>query len=461
MKYGKYLRKPEKKPDPSIRLVIPFFVTMAILTVVSFLIPLRPTQSFSEKRELAKFPEFSLEALVSGDYFDDITLWFSDTFPGREGWMTVSNYTTLFHGYSDIAFDADIMISEEIPEEPDRSYEEDPDAGEETPEDDSVPGETGTEETEPEETTWGGIDAANPDEIALGSLVQIGDAAFNYSRFSSFESDRYIKSLNNLAQVLEGTGARVVSCPAPMGVSILVEPEYLEQLKCAKQSDVLEYLHSGMRDDVVKVDTVANLTAHNDEYIYFRTDHHWTALGAYYAYEAMCEALGKEAAPLSSFEEIDYGEFKGSNYGKVRWSHKLRLDNLFAYMPAGELTLMSYSSSGNNGRELHVLEPVGFREINSKYLVFISGDEPLIELTNASLPDAPNCLVVKDSYGNPFVPFLSQNYHKVYAIDYRQYGGQSISHLVEKYNIEDVIFCPYTNAIQSSLGNDFFRKLCK
>lgn len=79
-----------KKPDTGLRWAMPFLVTLALLTVVSFIIPLRPTQSQSEKRNLAEFPAFSMDALLSGDYFDDITLWFSDTFPGRETWLDTS-----------------------------------------------------------------------------------------------------------------------------------------------------------------------------------------------------------------------------------------------------------------------------------------------------------------------------------------------------------------------------------
>ena len=74
-------KKYEHKQDTGIRLVIPFLVVLAVLTVVSFIIPLRPTQSQMEKRNLAQFPEFSWEALAEGSYFDDITTWFSDTFP--------------------------------------------------------------------------------------------------------------------------------------------------------------------------------------------------------------------------------------------------------------------------------------------------------------------------------------------------------------------------------------------
>ena len=68
----------------------PFIWVLAILTIVSFIIPLRPTESYSERRELAEFPEFSVEALADGSYFSDITLWFSDTFPGRESWIGLS-----------------------------------------------------------------------------------------------------------------------------------------------------------------------------------------------------------------------------------------------------------------------------------------------------------------------------------------------------------------------------------
>ena len=62
----------------------PFFAVLAMLTVISFILPLRPSESLVEKRRLAQFPAFSADALWSGDYFDDISLWFSDTFPGRD-----------------------------------------------------------------------------------------------------------------------------------------------------------------------------------------------------------------------------------------------------------------------------------------------------------------------------------------------------------------------------------------
>ena len=108
--------KNETKKRRSFLLALPFLIALAVLTVISFCIPLRPTISTSEKRELTKFPEFTLESLLSGDYFDDITLWFSDTFPGREDWLSLSQSVSSFHGYSEIAVQGDLTMSDEIPQ---------------------------------------------------------------------------------------------------------------------------------------------------------------------------------------------------------------------------------------------------------------------------------------------------------------------------------------------------------
>ena len=83
---------------------LPFLCVLALLTVISLIIPLRPTVSYGELRDLETFPAFSVDALLSGDYFDGITLWFSDTFPGREGWIDVSQSMATLYGHSEIAF---------------------------------------------------------------------------------------------------------------------------------------------------------------------------------------------------------------------------------------------------------------------------------------------------------------------------------------------------------------------
>lgn len=451
-----------QKHDPTLKLAVPFLLVMGVLSVVSFIIPLRPTVSTSEKRELTKFPEFSAEALISGSYFDDITLWFSDTFPGRETWITLSAYTDSLHGYSEIGIVEDDFVAEIMgtPENEEPLFSE-ANASEATVSETEVPETTipdVTEETIPEETTWGGVDAGDDAEITMGSVVQIGDTAFNTLGFSEYVSKRYAAALSNLADALTESGVRVVSAPSPTSIGILVQSEYLEKLKCANQDEIIGFMHENMSENVVTVDTYSALVAHNSEYLYFRTDHHWTARGAYYSYAAICEALGMEAAPLESFEEWDQGEFLGSLYTKAPYKNKLKKDTVYAYIPQGDIRTYVLYDGYTDETEL-ILDKTN-DDIFNKYLAFLGYDYRLMQIVNDSIPDAGTCLVIKDSFGNCFAPFLTQNYHTVYVMDYRRYDQMSLQKFVSEYDVDDVIFIPYLIATQSVDGAKHFERLC-
>ena len=447
--------KDNKKKSPW--LALPFFAVLNVLTAVSFILPLRPSFSESEKRDLAAFPEFSAEALVSGDYFSDITLWFSDTFPGREDWISLSQYTTNFHGYSEIAIEGaltevdTIPVEVQVPETQPRQPEEYIPAEETQPE-------TTEDPAEPEETQWGGIDIENY-EVNLGTVIQIGDAGYNQLAFSQPMSDLYISTISGFADRMAEIGVRVISAPCPTSVGIMIEPEYLAQLNCSRQDEMLNYLHGNMSDNVVKVDMFQRLVEHNDEYIYFRTDHHWTALGAYYAYQEICDAAGMEAAPLENFEVWDQGDFTGTLYFESTKRNQLRIDTCIAYNPPGDLT--TYITDDKYGTfETEVLTDMTNAGMHAKYYVFLYGDNALTEIINHDIPEGKNCVVVKDSFGNPLVPFLTQNYHKVYAVDFRHYRTMNLQAFVEAYEIDDVIFGHMLGMSQSDDVNDTFSWLC-
>lgn len=464
----KHERKPQM-PDPTFKLAVPFLVVMAVLTVASFIIPLRPSVSASEKRELAKFPEFSVDTLISGEYFDDITLWFSDTFPGRESWITLSSHTKSLHGYSEIAIgDDDFMdqimgTPEETETTPVQTEASEPTSVTEVTEpisESTAPVETTTPaETVPQETQWGGVDAGDDAEISMGAVVQIGDTAFNTLGFSEYVSKRYTTALSKLGDELAESGVRVISAPAPTSVGILVQSEYLEKLRCADQSMIINYLHDTMSENVVTVDTYSALVSHNDEYLYFRTDHHWTARGAYYAYAAICEALGKEPAALEDFEEWDQGEFLGSLYSKAPRKNKLKQDNLYAYVPQGDISTYILYEGNPNPVETELIHDKTTGDKFNKYLAFLGTDYALMKIVNESITDDSTCLIIKDSFGNCFAPFMTQNYHTVYVMDYRKYHTLRIQQFVEEYDVDDVMFIPYLIATQSQDGAKHFERL--
>lgn len=452
----RYLRKMAYRPGP--KFSVPFFVTLGILTVVSFLIPLRPQRSYAEKRDLARFPEFSFSALVSGDYFDGISLWFSDTFPGREKWITLAQYDDSLYGYSDIYIQGEIPVTETVPvilENPTPATSPTQSAVSTQSVKESVP-----PVTEPvTEPGWGGVDAGDAAEIIRDmTAFQIGDSAFIYQNFSQATSDSYAAVVNELAQKLQDKGVTVISAPTPTAVGVLIEDEYQQKLGSVSQVKIQEYINSRLDPQVVAVDTVNALIDHNDEYIYFRTDHHWTALGAYYSYRAICQSVGLEPVDIETLEPWDQGTFRGSLYGRVQQPNKLRADTVTAYIPKGDIRFETYNTDGYPSQRT-ILTDASNRTEYEKYLVF-GTDYPMTHAENRSLPDAPNCIVVKDSFGNCFVPFLTQSFHHVYAIDYRKYYKEPIDKLIEKYNIDCVIIMPYITAVQDSQGPEMFRRVC-
>lgn len=93
-----------------------FFVLLFSFFVLSLIIPLRPKYSESEKRELTKFPKFTLTALVSGDYFDGINSWYSDTFPLREKLTDINAFFSAFYGKTDVQIQGDVKKGDDIPE---------------------------------------------------------------------------------------------------------------------------------------------------------------------------------------------------------------------------------------------------------------------------------------------------------------------------------------------------------
>ena len=90
--------KEKPKSEYELELAGPFFAVLFALMLVGFLIPLRPENSERERRKLHEFPPFSVQSLLDGSYFDEITAWYSDTFPGREDMLEISDRLDALHG---------------------------------------------------------------------------------------------------------------------------------------------------------------------------------------------------------------------------------------------------------------------------------------------------------------------------------------------------------------------------
>ena len=467
------LNQEQPAAKPRRALALPFLAVLAVLTVVAFILPLRPTRSYTERRDLAKFPELTAGALLSGEYFDGIGTWFSDTFPGREAWLTANARVEELHGLSDVVIYGELPEADEIPElTPAPAATPQPAATpaptpapvpaatpEPTPEPTPVPVEETSPPTESVEK-WGGILVDEDAEVIFGTTLQIGDAAYGYFSFSQSGCDTYAGIVSDFADAMAEKDVEVYSMLIPTSVGVMIDSEYLPVIRCSDQGAAIAYALGQMRDSVRKVNVFNNLVAHNDEYLYFRTDHHWTALGAYYAYEAFCAAAGMEAAPLDSFTEWDEGEYKGSFYYSCNQNSRLRTDTVYAYDPPGDLDVKITKEDGTTF-SWTVLTDMTNSAVSAKYLTFLAGDYPMVTITNNDLPDAPVCVLLKDSFGNPLAPFLTQNYSRIYVMDYRSYRAMGLKAFVDAYGVDQVIFAQTLALAESDGAIGLTRRLCR
>lgn len=182
------------------------------------------------------------------------------------------------------------------------------------------------------------------------------------------------------------------------------------------------------------VDTRTELGAHADEYLYYRTDHHWTALGAYYAYRAWAQASGHEVRALSDYtESIGSEDFYGTLYSKINLP--MRADTVTLYED-GKNYRVEYDMDGKPKNGLFVKSRL---EEKDKYMVYLDGNHAIVDIVQQGVQkNGRRLLVIKDSYAHTFVPFLAQDYEEVIMIDFR-YSKMPVSMLVQQYEITDIL----------------------
>ena len=170
--------------------------------------------------------------------------------------------------------------------------------------------------------------------------------------------------------------------------------------------------------------------------------------------------LGKNAYSLDSFKEHDMGAFVGSYYTQTRVSSlNNKPDRLVAYEPFSTNSLKMINNE-NDFIDYNIVTDVSGWNTTSKYSAFIGGDNAYTEINNPAIMDGSSVLVIKESFGNAFVPFLVENFQNVYVIDYRYYDG-TVSELVDKYNIENVVFVNNISITSTQGRVQELKNICK
>ena len=243
---------------------------------------------------------------------------------------------------------------------------------------------------------------------------------------------RYAEILNSyMGKIPEGV--RVFSMLAPIRV------EFMSGYAATNDSqlDTIGKIYDILDGNIIRTPTYDMLAAHSDEYIYFRTDHHWTALGAYYAYLSFTEAAGFAPVEINNYIEHSIPGFLGS-FAKGTQNRNVREhpDTLYYY----ELdSVVSFS------RKLFVI-PEDLSKLS--YRVFMGGDYAKLDYTSSN-KNGRTLVIIKDSYANALIPWLSPHYERVIVIDPRQYSG-SVTKLLGELEQADLLFMNYVAATAMS-----------
>ena len=166
------------------------------------------------------------------------------------------------------------------------------------------------------------------------------------------------------------------------------------------------------------IDFSAALTAHADEPIFYRTDHHWTSLGAFYGANALLEVLGRESLKQESFTpEIASTSFNGTLYSKsgIHW---LTPDTMEFWVKEDGLTVTSWRTGSP---EPSILYDRSYLTEKDKYASFLGGNQPLCVIRNENARDGSKLLLIRDSYSDALAPFLAQSFAEVHLLDPRYY----------------------------------------
>ncbi|MEG0614323.1 MAG: DHHW family protein [Oscillospiraceae bacterium] len=249
------------------------------------------------------------------------------------------------------------------------------------------------------------------------------------------EIDKSIAAINNFAETNK-IPTYVMLAPTSTGVYADELPEISPQYD---QKKFINDVYAKFSNQIISLDIFNTMFSNRDQYIYYRNDHHWTSLGAYYAYSSTIKRMGYKAISLDKFDiEHASSEFKGTLYSKA----------VYDEIPADTIDIYSYADGTNvtevlvnNGSETTSYPSLYFREYlekKDKYSTFLGSNQPIITVKTNSV-NGKKLLMFKDSYAHSYVPFLAQHYSEITLVDMR-YINTAYADILEVSDYDQVMF---------------------
>lgn len=328
------------------------------------------TYSPVEKRELQTRPEISITKVLDGRFQRKYESYLRDQFPGRDHWVSFQTDMELFMGKNEI------------------------------------------------------------------HNVYIGKNHYLLEHYTEkeFDPQQISKNLQALEKFVgkakQNADVHVMMVPTKSWVLREKLPAFAPHYKEQKFYDALQQKLE-KEDVLISVEPV--LDAHKEEEIYYRTDHHWTTLGAWYAYKQYTKAVGgdlQRAQGKKKFRCISK-DFYGTTYAKINYARQA--DKIEIYEPADKLRVV-YNMGEKKTKTLY---DFSFLKTADQYSVFTGGNQAVLEITGG-IKNGKTLLLIKDSFANSILPFLAEDYEKLVVVDLRQLNVSG-DRLLEMFSPTDIL----------------------
>lgn len=276
-------------------------------------------------------------------------------------------------------------------------------------------------------------------ELALGKKenngVYIGKDVFLFEKFEFGEEElknvkSTLKSMNNLTNKID-----IPIYFALVPNSIYINSDKLpDNVEVDNQEEIIDKIYENTQN-TINIDTVDILKENKENYIYFKTDHHFTSDGAYLVYLKFCEKANISPVTLENYERKCISEeFLGTFDSKAQIPNQEK-DKIYVYMNDNNRTVKSAIYDNKETNKIYNEEYLSKKD---KYSYFLNGNNSKVAI-KTNIQNGKKLLLIKDSYSHIMAQFLCQNFEELHFIDPRYYTG-NLNDYIEENDITDILF---------------------
>ena len=297
------------------------------------------------------------------------------------------------------------------------------------------------------------IDLKSRIEYLLGKRenndIIFGKENYLFKKFTTFNDEMLENNLNSIITFTNNYNKEVDFFIIPNSYAVYDEltPRYLplvDQLSLI--NSINSYLSLKSNDHINTINVAEELLKNKDDYIYYKTDHHWTSYGAYLAYLTYMDYLGLEIVDINNLEKITINNFLGTYYNRSKY-FKADSDFITYY------NILGLHIEIDGKEQLSLMDLDKFKG-SDKYSAFLWGNNGLTKVINENISEerkGSSILIFKDSYANSFIQFLSYNYEIIDIIDLR-YFKESIRNFMKDKDYNEILIMYSFNNLSTDIN---------